>query len=89
MLSLDEESHYWRSSLPVANPLNLVPLTAMPDDNPVAWVKTYGANDARVFYTNLGHSMATWERSDFRSHLLAGIQWVSEGRPDRTCTEGI
>jgi type 1 glutamine amidotransferase len=59
----------------------------MPDDNPVAWVKTYGAHDGRVFYTNLGHNMATWERSDFRGHVLAGIKWVSQQRPNRTCTK--
>ena len=104
VLSLDEESHYWRSEIglgpsagglapsvpnPVSNPLNQVPPAAMPDDNPVAWVKTYGALDARVFYTNLGHNMATWERSDFRGHLFAGIEWVSEQRPDRDCTAGL
>jgi type 1 glutamine amidotransferase len=101
VLSLDEESHYWRSEVglgpaagglapsvpnPVSNPVNAVPVTAMPDDNPVAWVKTYGAEDGRVFYTNLGHNMATWERSDFQGHLLAGIEWVSGQRPNRTCT---
>ncbi|HEX9681726.1 MAG TPA: ThuA domain-containing protein [Acidimicrobiales bacterium] len=101
VLSLDEESHYWRSELglgpsagglapsvanPISNPVNVVPVTAMPNDNPVAWVKTHGSHDGRVFYTNLGHSMATWERSDFRGHLLGGIEWVSEARPDRSCT---
>ena len=101
VLSLDEESHYWRSEIgagpsagglapsvpnPVPNPVNAVPLTAMPDDNPVAWVKTYGVHNGRVFYTNLGHNMATWERSDFRGHLFAGIEWVSGQRPDRACT---
>jgi type 1 glutamine amidotransferase len=101
LLSLDEESHYWRREIgagpeagglapsvpnPVSNPVNKVPVTAMPDDNPVAWVKTFGPDDAHVFYTNLGHNMATWERSDFRGHLLGGIQWVSERRPDPTCT---
>ena len=103
VLSLDEESHYWRREVglgpsagglaptipnPVPNPLNAVPQspTAFPDDNPVAWVKTYGSRDARVFYTNLGHNMATWERSDFRAHILAGIRWVAEHAPDRTCT---
>ena len=101
VLSLDEESHYWRSELglgpaagglaptianPVSNPVNLVPPLAFPDDNPVAWVKTYGVKNGRVFYTNLGHNMATWERSDFRGHLLAGIGWVSRQRPNRTCT---
>ena len=39
-----------------------------------------------VFYTNLGHNMATWERSDFRGHLFAGINWVSRQRPLRSCT---
>ena len=101
VLSLDEESHYWRREVglgpaagglaptipnPVPNPFNRVPVTAMPDDNPVAWVKTYGTHDGRVFYTNLGHNMATWERSDFRGHLLAGIEWVSKQQPNRTCT---
>ena len=100
VLSLDEESHYWRSEIgagpsagglapsvenPVANPVNALPPTAMPDDNPVAWVKTFGAKNGRVFYTNLGHNMATWERSDFRAHLFAGIEWVSQQRPDRAC----
>jgi type 1 glutamine amidotransferase len=101
VLSLDEESHYWRRELglgpaagglapsvanPVSNPVNMVPPTAMPDDNPVAWVKTYGAENGRVFYTNLGHNMATWERADYQGHLLAGIQWVAGQRPSRTCT---
>ena len=58
----------------------------MPDDNPVAWVKTFGVDDGRVFYTNLGHNMATWQRADFQGHLLAGIEWVSEQRPNRACT---
>ena len=100
VLSLDEESHYWRSEVgpgpaagglapsvpnPVPNPFNAIPATAMPDDNPVAWVKTFGSKNGRVFYTNLGHNMATWERSDFRGHLFAGINWVSRQRPIRTC----
>ena len=100
VLSLDEESHYWRTEIgpgpaagglapgipnPVPNPFNQIPATAMPDDNPIAWVKTYGSHNGRVFYTNLGHNMATWERSDFRGHVFAGIKWVSQQRPDRTC----
>lgn len=104
VLSLDEESHYWRREIglgpaagglaptipnPVPNPLNLIPLTAFPDDNPIAWVKTFGANDGRVFYTNLGHNMATWERADYQGHIFAGIRWVAEQRPDATCVAGL
>jgi hypothetical protein len=100
LLSLDEESHYWRREIgagpaagglapnienPLSNPWNSVPPTAMPDDNPISWIKTYGDRNARVFYTNLGHNMATWERSDYRGHLFAGIEWVSQRRPDRDC----
>ena len=100
VLSLDEESHYWRRDIgagpsaggmaptvpnPVSNPVNLVPVTAMPDDNPVAWVKTHGEHEGRVFYTNLGHNMATWERSDFRAHVHAGIRWATEVGPARGC----
>ena len=104
VLSLDEQSHYWRSDLgdipeaggmvpstpnPISNPFNEIPATAMPEDNPIAWVKNHGPRDARVFYTNLGHNMATWERSDYRAHVLAGIEWVTGHRPDRMCTAGL
>ncbi|MGH2793551.1 MAG: ThuA domain-containing protein [Actinomycetota bacterium] len=104
VLSLDEESHYWRSEIgpgpaagglaptianPVSNPFNMIAPTAFPDDNPIAWVKTYGANNGRVFYTNLGHNMATWERSDFRGHIFAGIGWVAGQRPDAACVDAL
>jgi len=104
VLSLDEESHYWRREIglgpaagglaptipnPVPNPLNMIPVTAFPDDNPIAWVKTYGANNGRVFYTNLGHNMATWERADYQGHIFAGIGWVAEQRPDAACVAGL
>ena len=103
LLSLDEESHYWRRSVglpeeaggsapeyanPVSNPFNQVPETAMPDDTPIAWTKTDGSDSthqASVFYTNLGHTMATWDRVDFREHLFGGITWASQTGPDRTC----
>ena len=104
VLSLDEESHYWRREIgvgpaagglaptipnPISNPLNMIPVTAFPDDNPIAWVKTYGANNGRVFYTNLGHNMATWERADYQGHIFAGIEWVAEQRPDAACVAGL
>lgn len=104
VLSLDEESHYWRREIglgpaagglapsipnPVPNPINMIPPLAFPDDNPVAWVKTYGERDGRVFYTNLGHNMATWERTDYQGHILAGIRWTAEQRPDAACVAGL
>jgi type 1 glutamine amidotransferase len=67
----------------------MIPPTAFPDDNPVAWVKTYGANNGRVFYTNLGHNMATWERADYQGHIFAGIEWVAGQRPDAACVAGL
>lgn len=89
VLSLDEESHYWRSEIgpgpaagdmappipnPVPNPLNQTPL-GFPEDSPVAWVKTH--RQGAVFYTNLGHNLATWERADFQEHLVQGIRWAT------------
>ena len=53
---------------------------------PLAWTKTFrGAS--RVYYTNLGHNEATWDRDDFQQSLVAGIQWVAEVRPDGTCID--
>lgn len=54
---------------------------------PIAWTKTFrGAS--RVYYTNLGHNEATWDRADFRRSLVAGIKWVGGVRPDATCLSG-
>lgn len=41
---------------------------------PVAWVKQYG--EGRLFYTNLGHNVATWANPTFRESLIGGIKWV-------------
>jgi len=46
----------------------------MPYHVPVCWVRDYGKG--RMFYTNLGHNESTWKDERYRSHLLAGIQWI-------------
>ena len=86
LLSLDEESTYphTRASLNLlGNPLPVPFGGVYPDDQPLAWTKTYGLG--RVFYTNLGHNPYTWARADFREHLLNGLLWVTEQRPDAGC----
>ena len=102
VLSVDEETHYWKPVIgpgesaggiggggidnPVPNPMNMNPVTQMPEDNPVAWVKPHGTKGSKVFYTNLGHNPSTWDRPDFQAHIGAGIEWLAAARPDRTCT---
>jgi type 1 glutamine amidotransferase len=97
LLSLDEESHYWPKDTPFAgelltisapgpNPVQQIPFMAFPEDSPLAWTKSYG--EGRVFYTNLGHNVSTWDRPDFRDHVFEGMRWAAEQRPDRTCVSG-
>jgi type 1 glutamine amidotransferase len=51
---------------------------------PLAWAASFrGLN--RVFYTNLGHSVITWDRPDFQRHVLGGIDWVAAKGPSATC----
>ena len=100
VLSLDGESHYWKPTIgagpsagglapevdnPVPNPVNANPVTGFPEDSPIAWVKEHGAARGRVFYTNLGHNMATWERDDYRLHVQNGIAWVAQRHADAAC----
>jgi uncharacterized protein len=40
---------------------------------PISWVKEYG--EGRVFYTNLGHNIATWTNPQFLAHVRGGIEW--------------
>ena len=61
---------------------------AYPHHQPLAWTKTFrGAG--RVFYTNLGHNTYTWQHPSFQQHLLGGLGWVAEVRPDRECVAEI
>ncbi|HIQ21466.1 MAG TPA: ThuA domain-containing protein [Planctomycetes bacterium] len=56
-------------------------LSQMPDpgkrpdrDYPISWVRRYGRG--RVFYTTLGHDVATYWNPLFLRHLLAGVQFA-------------
>ena len=99
VLSLDEESHYWRSEIgpgPAAG--GLAPSVAEPGVEPGQPRAADG--DARRQPGGVGEdlrrrttgasstrtSATAWRRGsapDFQGHLLAGIEWVSAQRPDR------
>ena len=57
---------------------------AFQDDQPLAWTSTFRGKN-RSFYTNLGHSDSTWDRPDFRAHIVNGLDWVAQHRVDRVC----
>jgi hypothetical protein len=42
---------------------------------PVTWVRQIGRG--RLFYTNLGHTPATWSDPRFRKQVLQGILWAA------------
>ncbi len=48
------------------------------DDQPLEWVKSYRGHN-RVWYTNLGHYEATWDREDWQARFLNALDWVVEG----------
>ncbi len=41
---------------------------------PLAWTRNFG--EGRVFYTGLGHELATWQDPRFQQMLLNGIKWT-------------
>ncbi len=49
-------------------------------EQPLAWTGTF-RHRGRIYYTNLGHSVVTWDRKDFTGALLNGIAWVAGRRP--------
>lgn len=89
LLSLDNESDYWLLQGTAPNPRiglsQISPWFGYRDDTPLAWTKSYG--DGRVFYTNLGHNPKTWDRPDFQQHLVGGIGWATQVRPDASCID--
>jgi type 1 glutamine amidotransferase len=44
---------------------------------PVAWTRLYGAKQARIFYTSLGHP-DDFRNPQFRRLLVNGVQWALE-----------
>ena len=54
------------------------------DNAPIAWTGSYRHKN-RTFYTNLGHSVQDWRNADFQRHLVAGVLWTAQRRPDRGC----
>ena len=42
---------------------------------PITWVREIGKG--RMFYTNLGHTPATWEDPRFRDTLTEAVKWVT------------
>ncbi|MFC8240311.1 ThuA domain-containing protein [Streptomyces chartreusis] len=47
----------------------------MGEDHPLVWCREQGAG--RVFYTALGHASEAYDDSDFRTHLLGGVDWAA------------
>ena len=45
--------------------------------HPMAWVKPYG--DGRVFYTTLGHTSDTFQRSAVQQMMRQGTLWAANG----------
>lgn len=62
---------------PLADSAQPVLIGAIPDQpaEPVAWVNTYGARNAKVFYTSFGHP-DDFENPHFRRLLLNGMLWA-------------
>jgi PKD repeat protein/glucose/arabinose dehydrogenase len=46
--------------------------TAAADDHPIAWCTDF--DGGRVWYTGMGHTQGSFAETDFRKHLLGGIQ---------------
>ncbi len=43
------------------------------DNHPIAWYHEF--DGGRAFYTGLGHTKEAFDDSDFKQHLLGGIEW--------------
>jgi type 1 glutamine amidotransferase len=50
-------------------------------DFPLAWIKSYGKG--RVFYSDLGHTDASWDDPRVRTMYLEGIRWALGGGTDQ------
>jgi type 1 glutamine amidotransferase/nicotinamidase-related amidase len=64
-----------------AVPLLLGTIPGQPSE-PLAWIRTYGPRQARVFYTSLGH-VRDFEDARFQRLLRQAVRWALAG-PDTT-----
>jgi type 1 glutamine amidotransferase len=47
------------------------------DNRPVVWIKDFGADGGRMFYTIRGHAPAVYSEPEFRLLVLNGILWAT------------
>jgi hypothetical protein len=52
-------------------------------DHPIAWCRLY--HGARVFYTAIGHTQASYAEPAFRAHLRGALRWTA-GLDGADCT---
>lgn len=58
------------------------------DRQPMAWFSTFRGQN-RTFMTNLGHNNTTWDKPEYKQHLVEGIRHVAEERPNARCVAAI
>ena len=52
-------------------------LATSTDNRPVVWIKDFGTNSGRMFYTTRGHAPAVYGEPEFRLLVLNGILWAT------------
>lgn len=55
----------------------LARLATSADNRPVVWIKDFGSNSGRMFYTSRGHAPAVYGEPEFRQLVLNGILWAT------------
>jgi type 1 glutamine amidotransferase len=56
------------------------------EDQPLAWTGSLRGRN-RTFYTNLGHSVATWNHRPFVDHVVAGLLWTAAAPTPTDCVQ--
>jgi type 1 glutamine amidotransferase len=52
-------------------------LATSTDNRPVVWIKDFGTNSGRMFYTTRGHAPAVYGEPEFQRLVLNGILWAT------------
>ena len=55
----------------------LARLATSADNRPVVWIKDFGTNGGRMFYTSRGHAPAVYGEPEYQQLLLNGILWAT------------